>query len=237
MKRGICLFAAAALGYLCSIAVGQSQPGDVAAPVVDVFETGLLTASITCEPTVRAGAAVTFDVSGTSDGDLELLIRPGVPDDAIVFDTGGEAVYAWVAREGNYAAVWVVTDGRDVATDTVYFEVVAGVPPTPPPPPPPDDEFVAFVGKALEEVEAANHAEVAATFRAVADRIDRGELRLSEQIRLATEAALFGPKKTLNKEWVGFYNTVFREMLVEMNLGLPEQWSAAYKTIAKEVSP
>lgn len=223
------------------------QPGDVAAPVVDVFETGLLTASITCEPTVRAGEFITFDITGTSDVHVELLIRPGEPHGAVAFDTGWRfdpdaprLAYTWVVKAGNYAAILIVTDGRDVVIKTVYFEVTAGDTPPPgddPPDPPPDDKFVAFIGKALEKVEAANHAEVAATFRALANRIDRRELRLSEQIQRATEAALFGPQKTLNREWVGFYNAVFGEMLDGMNLGLPEHWSRAFKTIAKEVSP
>ncbi len=239
MKTKIWLAAAVGLGFFISDVFGQPpQPGDVPAPVVDVFETELLSASITCEPTVRAGAVITFDITGTSDADIELLVRPGVSDDAIVFDTGGEYVYAWIAREGNYAAMLVVTAGRDVATKRVYFEVTAaGSPPGDPPDPPPDNVFLEFVIEAVAEVEAANHREVAATFRSLADRIDRGELTKSIPIQAATEAALFGPKKTANATWVGFYNAVFREMLEEMHLGLPAQWSAAFRTIAKGVSP
>lgn len=241
MKRRIYLFVAVALGYMCSIAFGQPlQPGDIAAPVVkgpDVFETGLLSASITCPGQVQAGSVLVLDVSGTSAGDAELILRPEVPSGAVYRDSNGIHIAVWIVRTGHYVALWVVTAGKDISTDTVAFEVVAGDVPDDPPEPPPDDEFVEFIAEALEKVEAANHAEVAAIFRALADRIDRSELRLSEQIQIATEAALFGPQKKLKREWVGFYNAVFREMLVGMNVGLPEHWSAAFRTIAREVSP
>ncbi len=232
------------LGW-ASQAFGQLplQPGDTAAPVVQA--SGGLYASIDCPEVVQAGAVIAFDVSGTSEGNVEIEIlhvsapgRPAVPERAIVFDTGDELVYAWIAAPGHYVVLWTVLDGPDRDMDAAAFEVTeADIPEPPPDPPPTDTAFTKWVHAESEKVRAANHETIAATFRALAKRIDAGELRGSAAIQTATKTALFGASGTQNAAWGPWWNVVFPKMLNELRLSTQSQWSSHYKQVASGVIP
>lgn len=228
------------------------QPGDTPAPVVDgpdVFESGLLTASISCRPTVQAGSVLVLDVSGTSAGDTELIVRPAVPSGAFQRDSDGIHVYVWISRTGHYRAWWAVTSGRDIETAEVAFEVVAGDVPDDPDEPPEDTAFRKYVRELLADVEAANHAEVAATFRGIADRIDppgyrdadgvwhgkAADLKTSKPIETATVAALFGANAESHAEWAGWWLSVWDHMRVDLRLSNPKDWAEHYRAIAEEL--
>lgn len=224
------------------------QPGDTPAPEVDgpdVFETGILTASITSPATVRAGAIITFDVSGTSDGDVELTITPDFPEDApelpqdaFAWDSSGSLIYVAIPVAGRYTAIWRVDTVEDVAIDAVKFVAVGSgvpIPPRPPGPSPGDTAFVKWVRVETEKVRATNHAEVAATFRSLANAITANELQGSAAIQTASKEALFGTDGTENAAWGPWWNVVFSRMLKTDRLMTQGQWSAAYRDVAKGI--
>lgn len=245
------VIASLVLAYIAGIAAAQQpQPGDTPAPVV--LPSGGLYASIDCPEVVQAGAVITFDVSGTSAGDVEIEIlhvsapgRPAVPTRAIVFDTGDELVYAWIAATGHYVALWTVIDGPHRDMDAAAFEVTGEAPPDDPgddpddpdDPPPDDTAFTKWVHAESEKVRAANHSEVAATFQTLAARITAGELRGSAAIQTATKEALFGKGGTANPAWGPFYNVVFPYMLNELKLSTQAAWASHYRQVAAGVIP
>ncbi len=252
MKTKLCLAGAIILGYLSSIAFGQPpQPGDVPAPVVkgpDVFEVGLdaeLTALITGPTTARAGAIIAFDVSGSSDVGQQLVFRPSVADDTIVWDTAPKwdpdapaLVYATIAKPGHYWAFWSVETQHAAAVALWEFDVVAGPPPDDPDDPPPGDaEFLAYVKALTEKVEAENHRDISAIFRGLAARIDKGELRASLAIQQATLRAVFGPPpEVMNPEWKPWFADLFAYLLNVKRLATPKDWARYYRLVARGVS-
>ena len=239
-------WAAFVLAYLVAQASGQ-QPGDTPAPVVDAFETGLLTAKITCKPTVQAGTWHILDISGSSTGETELIIRPAVPSGRIYRDSNGIHIAVWMDRTGHYGALWVVSPGPGEVVDAVAWDVVAGdVPEDPDAPPPGDTAFARYVREMLAEVEAADHDTVAATFRDLADRIgsvnpdtgkfEPGDLQSSTPIKVATLRALFGEEGTSRPEWSAWWEKVWKYMidghLDDPRIADQKAWATAYREIA-----
>lgn len=135
-----------------------------------------------------------------------------------------------------------LTSGETTVTlqivgDRVILTVAGDAVPIPPPgPDPPDNAFTKWVAGETAKVEATNHDEIGATFRALATRIDAGDLRGSAAIQSATKAALFGPEATLNAEWGPWFNTVFPYMLNTLRLVTQQQWAAHYRMVGKAVT-
>lgn len=105
------------------------QPGDTPAPVVDsspdVFEVGLVSASITCPQKVAACSVLVLDVSGTSQGKRTLRFSPSVPDTAIQYDSDGDTIYVWIRKAGSYGVLWDVRNGDGKAGDGTGFMVLS----------------------------------------------------------------------------------------------------------------
>ncbi len=238
---------AACVALWGSQAFGQlpHQPGDTPAPVVtgkeslQVAEHNELVAKITGPETARAGSIIEFDVSGSSDEDQELVFRPQVPDDAIVWDSAGEIVYAAVFRPGHYTAVWSVETEHAAAVALWSFEVVEGEPPDPgddpPDPPPGDTALLKYVEALAAAVEADSHDTVAETFRGIALRIELDQLKGSQPIYDATKAALFGKNESQNAPWKSFFNALMPHLLNVKRLDSQGEWQAAYEVIARGI--
>ncbi len=208
---------AACLILWANQAFGQPpQPGDTPAPVVDAAEHNELTAKITGPTTVKVGSAITFNIVGSSDEGQELVFRPHVPDDAIVWDTGGEVVYAWVARPGHYKAIWSVETVHAADVMMWTFEVTEDDPDDLPP----DDNgiTVAKVKGWLKDVPKAVRDEViedpitgekytrqeavGKTFSQIGETVKAlGSVRAANVMLTTGLVASFGPKA---KEWQSF---------------------------------
>lgn len=230
------------IAVIAATANAQSQPGDTPPPMPDVFEVGLISASITCPPSVEACSVLVLDVSGTSPGERRLEFRPSVPTAAIRYDSGGELIYVWIKKARPYAAWWTVTTRDDVATDEVRFTVLPVGDEPPPDPDDPDDDpspedaaFMDYIRNLTEEVRADNQEEVAATFRGIAARIDAGNLQASRAIEGATVKALFGPSEKVNGEWRAWWMSLKNHLIHAKALDSDAEWSRHYRLIARSL--
>lgn len=220
------------------------QPGDTPPPMPDVFEVGLLSASITCPPSVAACSVLVLDVSGTSPGERTLRFAPTVPQAAIRYDSGGELIYVWVRKPGSYGVLWSVTNDDGEAGAGASFMVLARgdePPPDPDDPDNPDDDpspedaaFMDYVRGLIDE-EAPDRDTVAATFRGIAGRIDAGELRGSQAIKQATLKGLFGKDGKQNPAWWEMNTAVWDHLLNAKALDSDAEWSRHYRLIARAV--
>ncbi|KKN88323.1 hypothetical protein LCGC14_0248850 [marine sediment metagenome] len=199
-------------------APGQSlpQPGDTPAPVVDLVEHNELVAKITGPTTVRVGSVITFNIFGSSEEGQELVFRPHVPDDAIMWDTGGEVIYAWVARLGHYKAIWSVETDHAADIKIWAFEVTEDDPDDLPP----NDngitevmvrEWLNNVPKAVRDEiiedpitgeKYTRQEAVGKTFSQIGETVKAlGSVRAANVMLTTGLVASFGPKA---KEWQSF---------------------------------
>lgn len=224
--------------------VPGQQPGDTPPPMpaVDVFETGLLSASITCDPSVEACSVLVLDVSGTSAGERTLRFAPSVPQAAIYHDSNGQTITVWIRKPGSYGVLWSVSNDEGEAGAGISVLVTAAGDEPPPGPDDPDDDpspedaaFMDYIRNLTEEVRADNHGKVAATFRDIAKRIDAGNLQASRAIEAATVRALFGAGGKENKAWRPWWMSLKNHLIHAKALDSDAEWSRHYRLIARAV--